>query len=228
MTQPSAEAMDRVAQDALAMVQDGMRLGLGTGRAAEAFIRALGVRVAAGMRVRCVTTSNRSEELAASLAIPLSTIDELPELDLAFDGTDEFTAELELTKGLGGALLRERVVATAARRFIVLATPEKRVNMLGTRAPIPVEVVRFAASPTERALRRLGAEPVLRRAVDGGVFLTDNGNVILDARFAPLREPQATHAAIREIPGVVDTGLFLGMAHTVLVGAEPIERLDRP
>lgn len=227
MSQPSAEAMDRVAQEALAMVKDGMRLGLGTGRAAEAFIRALGAKVAAGMRVRCVTTSNRSEALAASLGIPLTTIAELPELDLAFDGADEFTGELELTKGLGGALLRERVVAAAAARFIVLVTPEKRVDRLGTRAPIPVEVVPFAASPAERGLRKLGAEPVLRRAADGSVYHTDNGNVILDARVAPLASPTTTHAAMRAIPGVVDTGLFLGMAHVVLVGADPIERLAR-
>ncbi len=227
MTQPSAEAMERVAQEALAMVEDGMHLGLGTGRAAEAFIRALGLRVAAGFRVRCVTTSNRSELLAASLGIPLTTIDELPELDLAVDGADEFTGELDLTKGLGGALLRERVVAAAARRFVVLVTPEKRVERLGTRAPIPVEVVPFAASTAERAMRKLRALPVLRRTTDGAVVYTDNGNVVIDARFSPLEQPRTTHAALREIPGVVDTGLFLGMAHVVLVGGEPTERLER-
>jgi ribose 5-phosphate isomerase A len=227
MSQPSAEAMDRVAQAALAMVSDGMRLGLGTGRAAEAFIRALGTKVAAGLSVRCVTTSNRSEELAQHLGIPLGTVEDVPELDLAFDGADEFTASLDLTKGLGGALLRERVVAVSAARFIVLVTPEKRVDRLGTRAPIPVEVVPFATAPVERGLRRLGAEPVLRRTADGAVYRTDNGNVILDARVAPLERPEVTHAAIRALPGVVDTGLFLGMASVVLIGAEPLERLDR-
>jgi len=219
--------MDRVAQMALAMVTDGMRLGLGTGRAAEAFIRALGAKVGSGLAVRCVTTSSRSEELARSLGIPLATVDELPELDLAFDGADEFTADLELTKGLGGALLRERVVAASAARFVVLVTPEKRVDRLGTRAPIPVEVVPFAAGPVERGLRRLGAEPVLRRSPDGAVYRTDNGNVILDARVEPLVDPVATHAAMRALPGAVDTGLFLGMASLVLIGAEPIERLER-
>ena len=227
MTQPSAEAMERVAAQALAMVTDGMRLGLGTGRAAEAFIRGLGRRVSEGMRVRCVTTSVRSEELASSLGIPLTTIDELPELDLAVDGADEFTEGLELTKGLGGALLRERVVAASAARFVVLVTPEKRVERLGTRAPIPVEVVPFATSPVERALRKLGAQPVVRRTAEGAVYLTDNGNVVIDARVEPLDDPRATHAAIRAVPGVVDTGLFLGMADVVLVGADPIERLVR-
>lgn len=227
MSQPSAEAMNRVAQAALDMVDDGMRLGLGTGRAAEAFIRALGAKVAAGLRVRCVTTSQRSEALAESLGIPLGSVDDVPELELAFDGADEFTASLDLTKGLGGALLRERVVAASAARFIVLVTPEKRVERLGTRAPIPVEVVPFAAGPVERGLRRLGAEPVLRRTEDGLVYRTDNDNVVIDARVAPLDDPFATHAAFRALPGVVDTGLFLGMADVVLVGAEPIERLDR-
>lgn len=227
MTQPSAEAMDRVAQAALALVEDGMRLGLGTGRAAEAFIRRLGERTRAGLRVRCVTTSLRSQALAESLAIDLATIDELPELDIAFDGADEFTAALDLTKGLGGALLRERVVAAAAARFVVLATPEKRVDRLGTRAPIPVEVVPFAVAPAERALTKLGAEPALRRAADGSSYRTDNGNAVIDARFAPLADPRATHRAIRDIPGVVDTGLFLGMAELVLVGGEAVERLER-
>jgi ribose 5-phosphate isomerase A len=227
MTQPSLEAMDRVARAALETVQDGMRLGLGTGRAAEAFIRALGERVAGGLRVRCVTTSTRSEKLAESLAIERATIDELPELDVAFDGADEFTASLELTKGLGGALLRERVVAAAAARFVVLVTPEKRVDKLGTRAPIPVEVVPFAIAPVSRGLRALGAEPVLRRSPEGGDYRTDNGNAIIDARVSPLDDPRRTHDAIRALPGVVDTGLFLGMADLVLVGGERVERYER-
>jgi len=227
MTQPSTEAMSRVAEAALEMVQDGMRLGLGTGRAAEALIRALGARVAAGLKVSGVATSQRSDALARSLGITLATIDELPELDLAFDGADEFTEGLELTKGLGGALLRERVVASAAARFIVLVTPEKCVERLGTRAPIPVEVVPFAVGAVERGLRRLGAEPTLRRAADGSVYRTDNGNPILDARVAPIVSPRELHAAIRELPGAIDTGLFLGMADVVLVGAEAVERLER-
>jgi ribose 5-phosphate isomerase A len=220
--------MERVAQEALAMVQDGMRLGLGTGRAAEAFIRGLALRSKTGLSVRCVTTSNRSQLLAESLGLELSTIDELPELDIAFDGADEFTADLDLMKGLGGALLRERVVAAAAKRFVVLVTPEKRVDKLATRAPIPVEVVPFALAPALRGIRGLGADPVVRRAADESVYHTDNGNVVIDARFEPLDDPHATHAAIRAIPGVVDTGLFLAMAQVVLVGGDKVERLTRP
>lgn len=219
--------MNRVAEAALEMVQDGMRLGLGTGRAAEAFIRGLGARVTEGLTVRGVATSARSEELAKSLGIPLASIDELPVLDLAFDGADEFTSELDLTKGLGGALLRERVVAASAARFIVLVTPEKRVERLGSRAPIPVEVVPFAVGAVERGLRRLGAEPTLRRRPDGSEYRTDNGNPILDARFEPIDAPRELHAAVRALPGAIDTGLFLGMADLVLVGAERVERLER-
>ncbi len=195
-----------------------MLLGLGTGRAAEAFIRALGSRVAGGLRVRGVPTSVRSGALAQELGIPLTTLDDVDHLDVAFDGADEVTPELALTKGLGGALLRERVVAGAAKRFVVLVTPDKLVPKLGTRAPIPVEVVPFARVPATRGLARLGATPALRTTAEGATYLTDNGNPIVDARFAPIDDPTALEAAIRRIPGVIDTGMFLGMAERVLVG----------
>lgn len=224
---PSPEALDRVAVEAMKRVLPNMRLGLGTGRAAEAFIRRLGAAVAEGLAVRCVTTSLRSERLAASLAIPLATLDELPELDVAFDGADEVTPTLDLTKGLGGALLRERVVAHAAARFVVLVTPEKRVERLATRTHIPVEVVPFAKAVVARGISALGGRPTLRMEADAA-YLTDNGNVILDTRLEPLDDPRATDAALRGIPGVVDTGLFLDMADEVLVGAEDgVERLAR-
>jgi ribose 5-phosphate isomerase A len=227
-TGPSPEALERVAAEAFALVAPGMRLGLGTGRAAEAFIRRLGEAVRGGMAVRGVPTSERSTELAKSLGIPLATLEELPELDVAFDGADEFTASLDLVKGLGGALLRERVVAHAAARFVVLVTPEKRVERLGTRAPIPVEVVPFAKAVVARAIAALGGTPVLREG-GGAAYHTDNGNVILDARFDPIADPIAVERALLAIPGVVDTGLFLGMAHVVIVGTpDSIERLERP
>jgi ribose 5-phosphate isomerase A len=230
MADPSPEALARVAEAAFELVRPDMRLGLGTGRAAEAFIRRLGAAVKEGLPVRGVPTSIRSEELARSLAIPLATLDELPELDVAFDGADEFTAERDLVKGLGGALLRERVVAGAAARFVVLVTPEKRVERLGTRAPIPVEVVPFARAVVARAIEKLGGAPTLRDAgglASGGrPYLTDNGNVILDARFAPIDDPQGLEEALCAVPGVVDTGLFLGMASVVLVGeADRVERV---
>lgn len=223
-----SQDLDALGQSALRFVEDGMLLGLGTGRAAEAFIRALGGRVAAGLSVRGVPTSVRSAALAGELGIPLTTLDEVDHLDVAFDGADEVTPDLHLTKGLGGALLRERVVASAAPRFIVLVTPDKLVPRLGTRSPIPIEVVAFARVPAARALVRLGATPTLRTAPDGAAYLTDNGNPILDARFAPIADPLLLDAAIRRIPGVIDTGMFLGMAERVLVAeAGSVRELTR-
>ncbi len=221
--------MEQVAQAALELVTDGMQLGLGTGRAAEAFIRALGARVQGGLRVRGVATSVRSEELARSLGIELGTVADTASLDVAFDGADEVTPALDLMKGLGGALLRERVVAALARRFVVLVTPDKLVASLCTRAPVPIEIVPFAVEPVRRSLAALGAEPPVRLAPDGAPYRTDNGNAIVDARFAPLADPAATDAKIRRLPGVVDTGMFLGMADLVLVGSEAaVLRLTRP
>lgn len=227
MSEPSPRGMEGAAAAALALVESGMKLGLGTGRAAEAFIRGLGAQVKGGLVVTGVTTSERSERLARELAIPLSTVDETARLDLAFDGADEVDPSLDLVKGLGGALLRERVVASLADRFIVLVTPDKRVSRLGSRAPIPVEVVPFAVAVVERALRAQGLEPV-RRMAQGAGYLTDNGNAILDVRTAPLTDPAAFHRAVRDLPGVVDTGLFLGCADLVLVGHDDrVERLER-
>jgi ribose 5-phosphate isomerase A len=227
MSEPSATGLEGAASAALALVKSGMKLGLGTGRAAEAFIRGLGERVKAGFEVTGVTTSERSERLARELSIPLSTVDDTARLDLAFDGADEVDPALDLVKGLGGALLRERVVASLADRFVVLVTPEKRVERLGSRAPIPVEVVPFAVAVVERALRSRGSMP-MRRLADGAPYRTDNGNAIVDVHTSPLDDPWRFHREVREIPGVVDTGLFLGMADLVLVGHDDrVERLER-
>jgi ribose 5-phosphate isomerase A len=220
--------MDRVALTALGEVKSGMRLGLGTGRAAEAFIRRLAERVHQGLEVRCVVTSVRSERLARELGMSIETLDDLPELDIAFDGADECTPALDLVKGLGGALLRERVVARAASRFVVLITPDKRVPKLGTRAPVPVEVVPFAKTPVGLALERLGGRPALRAGEQAEPYLTDNGNVVLDTHFAPIDDPAGLDARIRSIAGVVDNGLFLRMTSCVLVGGKnEVERLER-
>lgn len=224
---PSAEALDRVAAEAMKHVASGMRLGLGTGRAAAAFIRRLGEAVKGGLEVVGVPTSERSEVLARELGIPLATLAEVDELAVAFDGADEVTPDLDLTKGLGGALLRERVVAHCAARFVILVTPEKCVDKLASRTHIPIEVVPFAAPVVERGLRALGGDPKPRRT-ESGLYHTDNGNLILDVTLPPLDDAAATDAAIRAIPGVVDTGLFLGMAHEVLIGSpDGVERLVR-
>jgi ribose 5-phosphate isomerase A len=215
---PTPEAMDRVARAALELVQDGMLLGLGTGRAAEALIARLGERVAGGLRIRAVTTSERSEQLAGSLGIPLGTLGEIERLDLDFDGADEVTPELFLTKGRGGALVRERVVAHAAARFVVLCTPDKLVRRIGERSPIPIVVVPFAAHLVAREVERLGGQPQERLDADGQSYRTDDGGLILDARFEPVAAPHELERALRQIPGVIDTGLFLGMAERALCG----------
>jgi ribose 5-phosphate isomerase A len=214
------ETLGRVARKALEHVSDGMLLGLGTGRAAEAFIHALGERVRAGLRVRGVPTSNRSAELAKKVGIEVLGLDQVDHLDVAFDGADEVTPALALTKGLGGALLRERVVAFEAARFVVLVTPEKLVDRLGTRTPIPIEVVPFAVPSVTRHLREHGGVAAVRNKADGFPYMTDNGNWILDTAFGPIDDPAGVDAAIRKIPGVVDDGIFLDMADVVLVADE--------
>lgn len=221
--------LERVAWHALKMVADGMVLGLGTGRAAEAFIHALGTRARAGMRVRVVATSTRSDALARRLNLDVVSLEDVDRLDVAFDGADEVTPALALTKGLGGALLRERVVAFEAERFVVLVTPEKLVDRLATRAPIPVEVVPFASRLVLRELGALGARTTLRRKPGGAPFVTDNQNWIIDAAFEPLDDPAAVDGEIRRVPGVVDTGIFLDLASVVLVGDEgAVRELKRP
>ena len=217
---PRPEDLARVAQAALAHVSDGMLLGLGTGRAAEAFIHALGERVARGLRVRGVPTSNRLADLARKLGVPVLGLDEVDHLDVAFDGADEVTPDFALTKGLGGALLRERVVAFEAERFVVLVTPEKLVDRLGTRSPIPIEVVPFATPSVTRHLRQIGGAAGVRKRDDGTPYVTDNHNWILDTSFGPIDDPAGVDTAIRRIPGVVDDGIFLDMADVVLVGEE--------
>ncbi|MBI2892474.1 MAG: ribose-5-phosphate isomerase RpiA [Deltaproteobacteria bacterium] len=225
-TQPAD--LDRIAAAALGLVGADMLLGLGTGRAAEAFIRGLGERVRQGLRVRGVPTSRRSEALARSVGIEVTSLDEVDGLDVAFDGADEVTPHLDLTKGLGGALLRERVVANAAETFVVLVTPEKLVEKLNSRGPIPIEIVAFARAPIVRGLAALGGRPTLRVDQAGTTYFTDNGNPIVDTDFGPISDPAGLDSAIRKIPGVVDTGMFLSMADVVFVGdADRIRELRR-
>jgi ribose 5-phosphate isomerase A len=211
MTDQEAAALGA---EALAEVKSGHVVGLGTGQAATAFIHALGKAVTAGLRVTGVPTSNASATLARQLGIPL--IDEPGTLDVAVDGADEVDPRLELVKGYGGALVREKVVAAAARRFIVLVGAEKLVPVLGARGRLPVEVVPFAGLFCRRRLAELGHPPTVRMN-DGAPFVTDNGNLILDCAVGPISDPAALDATVRAIPGVVGTGLFVGMADAVMV-----------
>jgi ribose 5-phosphate isomerase A len=200
---------------ALDDVRPGMLLGLGSGRAASAFVRALGQRVRAGLDVRGVPTSEATARVAREHGVALAELTEQP-IDLAVDGADEVDPRLDLIKGYGGALLRERVVAAAARRLLILVEADKLVPVLGSRGRLPLEVVPFAAMFVAGRLRRLGLSAELRQS-SGRPLSTDNGNVILDCAVSPLPEPAALAARLLAIPGVVDTGLFLGLAETVLV-----------
>ena len=194
-----------------------MVIGLGTGRAAAGFVRELGARVRSGLQIRGIPTSQATERLAKSLEIPLVGFEDVAGVDLAVDGADEVDPDLNLIKGHGGALVRERVVAAAASRFVVLVGPEKLSHRLGAQRSVPVEAIPFAAPQVRRALERMGAEARIRTESDESPFVTDNGNLLVNASFGEISDPAALHAKIREIPGVLDSGLFAGMADDVLV-----------
>jgi ribose 5-phosphate isomerase A len=204
------------AERALEFVADGAVVGLGSGRAARAFVRALGRRVAEGLRVRGVPTSEATGRLAESLGIPLVGLDDVDALDVALDGADEVDPRKDLIKGYGGALLREKVVAAAARRLVILVGKEKLVPVLGSRGRLPLEVLPFAEAFVRRRLERLGHRGELRQ-VDGAPYVTDNGNHVLDLAVSGIEDPAGLDAALHAIPGVLATGLFLGMAERVVV-----------
>jgi ribose 5-phosphate isomerase A len=205
-----------LAAEALQHVASGQVIGLGTGHAASAFVQALGERVAGGLDVRGVATSDATARLARTLGIKLVTPDEVDTVDLAVDGADEVDPRGDLIKGYGGAHVREKVVATLARRFLVLVGADKLVPQLGGRGKLPVEVVPFAAAFCRRRIEALG-HPVDLRVADGRPVVTDNGNLLLDCRIGPLASPAELDATLRAIPGVIATGLFIGFAPTVLV-----------
>jgi len=225
--------MDRDAQKrtaaeaAAALVEDGMAVGLGTGSTAYFAIEALIRRVHEGLRIRAIPTSERSAAQALTGGIPLTSFTECRRLDITIDGADEIeTGSLNLIKGLGGALLREKIVAAASARLVIVADARKLTARLGGSAPVPVEVVPFGWETTAARLAQLGTEPELRRSTDGQPFHTDGGNLILDCRFAPIADPAGLDQAIGQTIGVVETGLFIGMARMALVADDHgIQRL---
>jgi ribose 5-phosphate isomerase A len=210
-----------IAERALEMIAKENVVGLGTGRAAATFIAALGERVRAGLRVRGIPTSRDAAHLAGQAGIPLTSFEETDSIDITVDGADEVDPQCNLIKGYGGALVREKIVAAASRRVVILVGAEKVVSVLGQRGILPVEVVPFSLVPCRRRLLALGfaSEP---RMHDGRVFLSDNGNYIVDCRIPPLDKPVDIEQAIRAIPGVVGTGLFLGLTSTVLIEKDEV------
>ena len=215
------------AEAAIAEVEDGMVLGLGTGSTATFAVAALGTRVAAGLRVIGVPTSERTAAQARGLGIPLGDLATHPRLDLTIDGADEVhVATLDLVKGLGGALLREKIVARASRRMTVVVDETKLVATLGAVA-IPIEIVPFGAAATLTYLRDAGADPAVRGGAEP--YRTDNGNLIADCRFPAIPDPAALHAALKAIVGVVETGLFIGLATRIIAGTPSgLRILERP
>jgi ribose 5-phosphate isomerase A len=199
------------------LVRDGDVVGLGTGSTAYFAVLALGERVKAGLKIVGIPTSVETGNLARAVGIKLTTFDEHPEIDIDIDGADEFDTQLRLIKGGGGALLREKVVASVSKKMVVVADSSKVVPVLG-KFPLPVEVVPFARAVVERKLASLGATPKLRPKRDGQPFITDNGNYILDASFGKIADPQAIALTLSETAGVVEHGLFIGFAALALVG----------
>lgn len=210
---------------ALTLVSDGMKLGLGTGSTAKHFVALLGDRVRDGLDVVGVPTSEATRAQAQAAGIRLATLDEFPELDLTVDGADELDDALNLVKGGGGALLREKIVAAASRRMVVIADASKRVARLG-RFPLPIEVVPFGLEATRRAVARAIAvsgasgELRLRSATDNAPYVTDGGHFILDAHLGTIEAPDALAAALATVPGVVEHGLFLGLATGAVLATE--------
>ncbi|MGL5116555.1 MAG: ribose-5-phosphate isomerase RpiA [Beijerinckiaceae bacterium] len=226
----SSEQQKRLAAvKALELVEPGMRLGLGTGSTARHFVELLAERVASGLKIVGVPTSEATRSQAERLGVPLTTLEETTELDLTIDGADEFDPALNLIKGGGAALLREKIVAMASRRMVVIADGSKRVARLG-RFPLPVEVNAFGLAVTTRMVRDAcgGVHPQLRMKADGSALVTDGGHLILDLTMGEIEHPAALELALWRVPGVVETGLFIGICErVVLAGEDGVAVLER-
>lgn len=216
-------SVQRAAEGALAYVEDGMVVGLGSGGAAETFLRVLADRVAKGLRVRGVPTSRRTAELATATGVTVTGLEIVGAVDVMVDGADEVDSQLDLIKGYGGALLREKIVAASSARLVIIVDESKVVPRLGSRGRLPVEIVPFGLPLCHRRLAALGCPPTIRTTADG-YFVTDNGNYILDCAVSDIPDPWGLDERIRAIPGVVASGLFIAMADVVLIqSADSVE-----
>ncbi len=211
------EEKEAAGRAAAKLVREGDIVGLGTGSTAYFTVVALGERVKAGLKIIGIPTSVHTADLARAVGIPLTTLDEHPEIDITIDGADEVDPKLNLIKGGGGALLREKVIATASKKMVVVADSGKIVRVLG-KFPLPVEVIAFARTVIERKIVTLGGSPKLRVKADGSPFVTDNGNEILDCSFGKIADPPALARELSVTPGVVEHGLFIGLAKLAIVG----------
>jgi ribose 5-phosphate isomerase A len=220
-TGQKVESLDQekqlAARAAVELVESGNVVGLGSGSTATHAIRFLGERVRAGLKIVGIPTSQKTKQLAEQLGIPLTTLEEQPQIDIDIDGADEIDPQLNLIKGGGGALLREKVVASASRRFVVVAESAKQVSRLG-KFPLPVEVIPFAESLITMRIQSLGAKVALRRYAYGNPYVTDEGHHILDCSFGEIADPAGLAQALRAMPGVVEHGLFIGTAEMALIG----------
>ena len=211
------------ATKAASYVQDGMVVGLGTGSTADFAIRALGARAEEeGLEVQCVPTSDASARLGESLGLDIQSLEDQPVIDLTIDGADEVDPQMDLVKGLGGALLREKIVAAASTREVIIVDPSKVVDRLGTRSPLPVEVVPFAWALAQMRLMELSRLADLRQGSTGETFVTDNGNFIIDCHFdeAGIVNAKELELAVNAIPGVVENGLFVELADIIIIGQD--------
>lgn len=231
VTEDRDRLKQQAAEHAVRLVESGMRLGLGTGSTVRFSLSRLGERIRRGelRDVVGVPTSRETERLAHELGIPLTTLSEHMYLDLTIDGADEVDPDLNLIKGMGGALLREKIVATASRRLIIVADDSKLVSRLGTRSPLPVEVDPFGWQTLLPFLERLGARAELRRTAAGAPVVTDGGHYIIDCRFDGIEDPYRLETVLNNRPGILENGLFLNMADAVVVASpEGVRVLEKP
>jgi ribose 5-phosphate isomerase A len=218
---------DAAAKASLRYVNDGDIVGLGTGSTAAFMVRALAEKLRAGLKIVGIPTSKRTEELAASLGIAVTTLDEYQDINVTIDGADEFDSQLRLIKGGGGALLREKIVASASRKLVIIADSSKQASKLG-RFPLPVEVIPFAEKLVARKIVAMGAQVKLREYAYGNPFVTDEGHHILDCHFGEIDDPEKIGSELSFMPGIVEHGLFLNMASVVVVGkADGVVELTR-